>query len=179
MGEMTSPEAELVEAAALGNVGAFSELVRQYRARVVRTAYGIVGSIQGAEDVAQEAFIKLWNTLPHYRARGAFGSWLYRIVVNSAIDALRRRRDEVPLDELQSVSKERPEESVLRGAEHERVREAIRSLPPSSRAALVLREYEQLSYKEIAEVLQVPIGTVMSRLHYARHALRKKLDPHR
>ena len=179
MAERTSSEAELIRQAALGSVGAFSELVRQYRARVLRAAYGILGSAQEAEDVAQEVFIKVWNSLPGYHAQGTFASWLYRIAVNTSIDALRRRRDDAPLDELQNASQDRPEESASRKAEHERVRQAIRSLPPASRAALVLREYEQLSYKEIAQVLQVPIGTVMSRLHYARQALRKKLGPAR
>jgi len=157
-------------------VGAFSELVRRYRARILRTACGIVGSAQEADDVAQETFIKAWNALPHYHAQGTFGSWLYRIAINTAIDALRKRRDEVPFDEFQMVSRDSPEDSVLRRAEHERVREAISSLPPGSRAALTLREYEQLSYREIAEVLQVPMGTVMSRLHYARQILRKRLE---
>jgi len=177
MAERTPSEAELVRAAAQGNVGAFSELVRQYRARVLRAAYGILGSTQEAEDVAQQVFIKVWNSLPRYDGRGAFGGWLYRIAVNTAIDSLRRHPNEVPLDELQRASQERVEQSVLRRAELERLRRAVLSLPPGSRAALVLREYEQLSYKEIADVLQVPVGTVMSRLHYARQALRKKLDP--
>jgi len=177
MPERTFPEARLTKAAALGNVGAFSELVRQYRAGVLRTAFGILGSAQEADDVAQEVFIKVCNNLPRYHGRGSFASWLYRIAVNTSIDALRRRRDEMPLDELQSASKEDLEESVLRRDVHEHVRQAIRTLPPGARAALVLREYEQLSYREIADALAIPIGTVMSRLHYARQALRKKLAP--
>jgi len=177
MAERTSSEAKLVRAAAQGNVGAFSELVRQYQSRILRAAYGVLGSTQDADDVAQQVFIKAWNNLPHYNGRGTFGSWLYRIAINTAIDCLRRRPDEVPLDDLQEASEERVEQSVLRNAEHERLRQAVLSLPPGSRAALILREYEQLSYKEIADVLQVPVGTVMSRLHYARQALRKKLDP--
>lgn len=177
MPERTFPEARLTKAAALGNVGAFSELVRQYRAGVLRTAFGILGSAQEAEDVAQEVFIKAWNNLPGYRGRGSFASWLYRIAVNTSVDALRRHRDDIPLDDLQPASKEDLEESVLHRDVHERLRQVIRSLPPGARAALVLREYEQLSYREIADVLAIPIGTVMSRLHYARQALRKKLAP--
>ena len=175
MDQEAMAEARLVEAAAAGNVGAFSQLVRQYRGRVLRTAFGIVGSTEEAEDVAQEVFVKVWNSLPQYRAQGTLASWLYRITVNAALDALRHKQDEVPLDDWQGDSGESPEEAALRNDRGERVRRALDSLPPGARSALILREYEQLSYKEIAEVLQIPIGTVMSRLNYARKVLKERL----
>jgi len=175
MDQEAMAEAQLIEAAASGNVGAFSQLVRQYRGRVLRTAFGIVGSTEEAEDVGQEVFVKVWNNLPRYRAQGTLASWLYRITVNAALDALRHKQDEVPLDDWQSDSSELPEEAALRSDRGKRVRQALGSLPPGARSALILREYEQLSYKEIAEVLQIPIGTVMSRLNYARKVLKERL----
>lgn len=166
---------EILVQAASGNTGAFAQLVRQYRPQVLRVAYGIVGSAEEAEDVAQEVFIKVWNNLPRYRAQGSLANWLYRITVNVALDALRRKGNELSLDDWQHDPAERPEEAILRSDEEERVRRALAALPPGARSALILREYEQLSYKEIAEVLQIPIGTVMSRLNYARTLLKERL----
>jgi len=170
-----SSEAELIRCAAAGNVGAFSQLVRKYRAQVVRTAYGIVGSTADADDVAQEAFIRAWASLPDFRQQSGFMTWLYRITVNAAIDAVRRRRVEAPLDDAMPGGREAPEETALRRDRQRRVRAAIQALPPAARVALVLREYEQLSYREIAAVLNIPIGTVMSRLNYARQLLKERL----
>lgn len=172
-------EAELIRCAAAGNAGAFSQLVRTYRPQVVRTAYGIVGSVAEADDVAQEAFIKAWANLPDFRQQSGFSTWLYRITVNAAIDAVRRRRPEAPLDDAVAMpgKREAPEEVTLRRESQRAVRAAILELPPAARAALVLREFEQLTYREISAVLDIPIGTVMSRLNYARRVLRERLLP--
>lgn len=168
-------EIELLRCAAAGNAGAFAQLVHKYRQQMVRTAYGIVGSTMEADDVAQEAFIKAWASLPDFRQQAGFVTWLYRITVNTAIDAVRRRRHEAPLDDILPGERQAPEEVAVRREEQRRVRAAIQELPPAARAALVLREYEQLSYREIADVLNIPIGTVMSRLNYARQLLKEKL----
>jgi RNA polymerase sigma-70 factor (ECF subfamily) len=179
----TPAEAKLIAAAAAGNMGAFSQLVGQYRPGVLRTAYGVVGSWAEAEDVAQEAFIKVWNNLPQYHGEGSFVAWLYRITVNAAIDVLRKRRPELSLEDAQGQPTEpaspsnTTEETALHQDERQRVREAVEALPQGARTTLMLREYEQLSYKEIAEALNIPIGTVMSRLNYARATLRKRLAP--
>lgn len=186
MVETGLPEAERIRRAANGDVDAFSSLVFEHRPRVLRTAYGIVGSTQEAEEIAQEVFIKVWRSLPGYNRVGAFSSWLYRITVNAAIDRLRRRREEASidslpegstplLDRLSEENTELPEEVVIRRDTGRTIREAIEELPPNARATLILREYEQLSYKEIAEALEIPIGTVMSRLNYARKLLRQAL----
>lgn len=170
-------ELGLIRSAASGDLGAFSELVRLHRGRVLRTAAGILGSTEEAEDVAQQVFIRVWNHLGDYDPDGTFASWLYRITVNLSIDALRKRRHEAPLDdELHSTGQVDPESQVLLHDERERVRAAISRLPDRTRAALVLREYEQLSYKEIAKVLKIPLGTVMSRLNYARRTLGELLE---
>jgi RNA polymerase sigma-70 factor (ECF subfamily) len=171
-------EAERIKAASQGNLGAFAELVQTHRMRVLRTATGVLGSVDEAEDVAQDVFIKAWEHLPDYDPRGSFASWLYRITVNTALDVLRKRRADISLDDAQlPSSKEDPEGMALRKDERQRVQAAIAALPPAARAALILREYEQLSYKEIADVLDIPIGTVMSRLNYARRALSDSLAP--
>lgn len=180
MGAADTSELSLIQSAASGNLSAFSELVRLYRFRVLRTATGIVGSTEEAEDVAQQVFIRVWNHLTDYDPAGTFASWLYRITVNLSIDALRKHRHEAPLpDDLPGASHMDPEDQVLRRDERQRVRAAIARLPDKARAALVLREYEQLSYKEIAETLKIPIGTVMSRLNYARRMLGELLEKER
>jgi RNA polymerase sigma-70 factor, ECF subfamily len=173
----TPSDAELIHAAASGNMGAFSQLVSEHRQRVLRTAFGILGSTHEAEDVAQDVFLKVWNGLAGFRGQeGAFTAWLYRITVNTAISVLRRRHNDMALDNLSIEAPEPTEELALRHDSREQVRAAVASLPEGARSVLVLREYEQLSYREIAEALQIPIGTVMSRLNYARQMLRKRLN---
>ena len=166
-------EATWIQEAAQGNTGAFAELVRLHRTRVVRTAFGVLVSQEEAEDVAQDVFIKVWHNLKDFQPETSFGSWLYRITVNASIDVLRHRKEESGMDVEYSSPTVRPEEQMLRRASQQRVRKAIAQLPESARTTLTLREFEQLSYKEIAEVLQIPIGTVMSRLNYARQSLKK------
>jgi len=142
---------------------------------VSRTAAGILGSADAAEDVAQQVFIKVWQKLPTVRA-SSFDSWLYRITVNAAIDTLRRQPAAEPLSAQIASLARSPEESTVQFSEQERVRAAVAQLPERTRAALILREYEGLSYKEIATMLEIPVGTVMSRLHYARKILRESLE---
>jgi len=176
MPQVASNEAQLISEAAQGSTGAFAELVRLYRMQVIRTAYGVLGSQDEAEDVAQEVFLKVWHSLNTFQRETSFSSWLYRITLNTAIDVLRHRKEEVGLD-IDYVSPTiRPEEAALRKDNQQRVREAIAKLPENARIALTLREFEQLSYKEISEILQIPIGTVMSRINYARVSLKKILS---
>jgi RNA polymerase sigma-70 factor (ECF subfamily) len=137
------------------------------------------GDTNLAEDAAQEAFIRAWQNLPNYRPRSPFRNWVYRIATNIALDFLRRERETVDVEALSLASSEEgPEAVVERGERGEQVRQAVLSLPSASRAVLVLREYEGLSYREIADTLGIPIGTVMSRLNYARNRLRKSLAPY-
>jgi RNA polymerase sigma-70 factor (ECF subfamily) len=137
------------------------------------------GDANLAEDAAQEAFIRAWQHLPSYRPRSPFRNWVYRIATNAALDTLRREREMVDVDSLPLAASDEGPEAAVEGAERgEQVRQAVLALPPASRAALVLREYEGLSYREIADTLGIPIGTVMSRLNYARNRLRESLAPH-
>jgi RNA polymerase sigma-70 factor (ECF subfamily) len=129
-----------------------------------------------AEEAAQEAFLRAWRGLDRYNPRFAFRSWVYRIALNAAVDALRRERPATDLEaEPPAAGDDSPEALVERRQQAEQVRRAVLALPPASRAVLVLREYEGLSYREIADALDIPMGTVMSRLNYARGQLRKAL----
>ena len=178
-GQPAETELELIAKAQQGDRQAFGELVRSHREGVVNVVYRMCGDVNLAEDAAQEAFIRAWQHLPNYRPRSPFRNWVYRIATNVALDFLRRERETVNLDTLSLVSSdEGPEAMVERGERGERVRQAVLALPLASRAVLVLREYEGLSYREIADTLGIPIGTVMSRLNYARNRLRQSLAPY-
>lgn len=169
-------ELELVTQAQGGDRSAFGELVRRHRAGVVNVVYRMCGDANLAEDAAQEAFIKAWQKLPSYQPRSPFRNWVYRIATNAALDVIRREKETVDIEELPlSSSKKGPEPVVLEKERAERVQQAVLDLPPASRGVLVLREYEGLSYKEIADTLDIPLGTVMSRLNYARQQLLKTL----
>jgi len=139
--------------------------------------YRMCGDVNLAEDAAQEAFIRAWQHLHSYRPRSLFRNWVYRIATNAALDVLRREREAVDIDGLPlEASDEGPEATVEGKEQGERVRQAVLALPPASRAVLILREYEGLAYQEIADTLNIPIGTVMSRLNYARDRLRESLS---
>jgi RNA polymerase sigma-70 factor (ECF subfamily) len=168
----------LIRQARRGDREAFGRLVYRYREGAVDVVYRMCGDSHLAEDAAQDAFVRAWDALPRYRHRGTFKAWLYRIALNCARDALRRRRPTADVDALPLRSHAPgPERQLLRRERAALVQKAVLRLPEASRAALVLREYQGLSYREIAEALDLPMGTVMSRLHYARLRLREMLTP--
>ena len=159
-----------------GDRQAFGELVYRYREGVINVVYRMCGDANLADDAAQEAFIRAWQHLPRYRPRSPFRNWLYRIATNVALDVLRHERESVDIEDVPLIASAiDPEAAVERNERAERVRQAVLALAPASRVVLILREYEALSYKEIAETLDIPVGTVMSRLNYARTQLRETL----
>ncbi|HNT25571.1 MAG TPA: sigma-70 family RNA polymerase sigma factor [Anaerolineales bacterium] len=169
-------EQETIARARQGDRQAFGMLAAHYQAAVVNVVYRMCGDLALAEESAQEAFIKAWLHLASYRPQFSFRSWLYRIAINTALDVLRRRPTEAALDDLALASTlEGPEAALERRERAQQVRRAVLALPPASRAVLVLREYQGLSYQEIAAALDIPLGTVMSRLNYARGQLRTAL----
>ncbi len=180
MTDRTTTEAEQIRRSQQGDEQAFGELMRHYYRLVVSIAYRLCNDPQLAEDIAQDTFLKAWQALPRFRPRGeevtGFRAWLCRIAVNTAIDEMRRQRPVTDLDQVPLTGGTRPAEAFERVEDAEAVRAAIARLPERSRAALILREYEGLSYQEIAEALDIPIGTVMSRLNYARKRLREELE---
>jgi len=172
-------EKELVSKAQDGDRNAFSELVRIHAQGVMNVIYRMCGNMQVAEDAAQETFIQAWLRLPSYRPQASLKNWLYRIAVNTAIDMLRKEKRILP-GEIEDLtlrdSKPGPETAAAQSEQAKLVQEAVLTLPDASRAVLVLREFEGLSYKEISESLDIPVGTVMSRLNYARKLLKEKLE---
>lgn len=181
-------EAELVEKARQGDSSAFGELVRCHYPEIVTVLYRLCGDEQMAEDAAQEAFIKAWVNLPSYHPQAPLRHWLYRIAVNAAHDLMRRRSD-LPVEDVElamiadrSCQMEagsqpgNPESTLIEKEQAALLQKALYDLPEASRAVLVLREYGGLSYQEIAHVLDIPVGTVMSRLNYARNRLQNLLQ---
>ena len=172
-------ESSLVMRAQAGDRSAYSELVRRHHRSTINVVYRMCGDSQLAEDAAQEAFIKAWQRLNSYEQRSTFRSWLFRIAVNTAIDMLRREPAAVEMIENNMIAstETRPERAVEQAELSRQVQQAVLMLPEASRAVLVLREFEGFSYQEIATALDIPLGTVMSRLNYARNKLRQMLRP--
>ena len=176
----TANEMELVTQAQNGDRNAFSELVRIHAQGVLNVVYRMCGDTLIAEDAAQETFIRAWQNLSSYRPQTSLRNWLYRIAFNAGMDMLRKNRRILPddIEDMQLTDGGPGPESLVSQQERTAmVQRAILSLPDASRAVLVLREYEGLSYQEISSTLDIPVGTVMSRLNYARNLLKAKLEP--
>lgn len=171
-------EARLIYDSIAGSQLAFAELVRRHRSFVLALAYRLCGDAAQAEDIAQDAFLRAWQALPGFRGQSAFRTWLYRVASNVAIEQLRHDRPAVDIDSTTLAAQNTPEDSALHTEQCRAVRDAVLQLPLQSRLVLILREYEGLSYKEIASALDIPIGTVMSRLNYARQRLHRDLAPY-
>ncbi len=173
-------EIELITRAKNGERSAFSELVCIHADGVRNAVYRLYGDTRLAEDAAQETFIRAWLHFASYRPQTSLRNWLYRIAVNAATDMLRKEKRILPhaFEDL-SLKDPQPGPEALFSQEERAtlVQKAVLSLPDACRAVLVLREYEGLSYQEIADALEIPVGTVMSRLNYARKLLRDKLEP--
>ncbi len=184
------PDAEAVERARKGDHAAFRVLVERYEGRAFRLAVRVLRDEEQARDAVQDAFIKVYTSLDRFEGRSGFYTWLYRIVMNQCLDRKRRDksdrevewRDEIesqPADgalaQLGDPSPGDPEAQVGRLELRTLVATAIDALPEDARRTIQLREIDGLSYKEIAEALGIPKGTVMSRLHYARRRLQEIL----
>jgi RNA polymerase sigma-70 factor (ECF subfamily) len=178
----------LVERSRGGDVAAFEPLVEKYRQRVYRLAYNVVRDSEDAWDVAQEAFVRAWQALPNFKGQSAFYTWLFRIVMNVAMDRMRQRAargrafgtERVPEEEMERVMADdgpAPDDTAERAEQRARITAALDTLPEHHRTIIMLSDIEGLSYREIAAVLDIPMGTVMSRLHNARKRLRDALGP--
>lgn len=188
--EADVPEPELVKRAQAGDTGAFDELVSRARARVYGMIYNMVHNEQDAWDLAQESFLKAWKSIGRFRGQASFHTWIYRIVMNVTIDWLRKRQikgggaefdDTIQVKEIDPASRTVPHSAALphERMEHEEIRRrieaAIAQLTPEHRAVILMKEIEDMQYHEIAESLGCSIGTVMSRLFYARKKLQHLL----
>src|ERR1043166_176920 len=171
---------DLVSRARAGDRTAFGELVRLYQDRVFNTCLRIIGDRQTAEDLTQEAFIKAHASIERFDGRAAFFTWLYRIAVNLCLSARRVKRPMNSLDNggvARRLTDGGPSPSALadRREQYGAVLAALAELDEEHRAVVVLRDIESLDYSEIGEILGVPTGTVKSRLHRGRMALRERL----
>jgi len=181
---------ELVKQCQAGQTEAFDELVTRYRIRVFAMIYNMVHNEQDAWDLAQESFVKAWKSIKRFRGRSSFYTWIYRIVMNVTIDWLRKKQikgagaefdDSIQLKEIDPASKTVPKadplphERMERKEIRSRIDNAIARLSAEHRAVILMKEIEDMQYHEIAETLGCSIGTVMSRLFYARKRLQNLL----
>jgi len=184
-----SSDKKLVKRVQKGDKGAFDLLVLKYQHKIVNLVMRYVRDPELALDITQEAFIKAYRALPRFRGDSAFYTWMYRIAVNTAknhLAAQRRRPMDVELDlqdpeqyDLHAKLKETdtPEGVTLSNELMETVERAIAALPEDLRTAIILRELEGMSYEEIAQTMECPVGTVRSRIFRARDAIGKKVGP--
>jgi RNA polymerase sigma-70 factor (ECF subfamily) len=181
---MGRSDEELVEACQAGEASAFDILVARWEDRIRGAAFRFLGSEEEARDVAQEAFLKAYQALSGFKREARFSSWLYQIAMNLCRDRLRRRktRATVSLEELEGTG---PVMVETRPGAHERllehdlaraVRRAIHALPEEQREVVILKEYQELTFLEIAQALGVPVSTVKTRLYRGLDQLRLRLE---
>ena len=185
---MELSDRELVRESRRGDKEAFRELVERYQRKILSVAVGMIHNREDALELTQETFVKAYENLAKFKGESSFYTWLYRIVVNLAIDYRRRdrRHGMVALADRPSGGEDLeanlPDQQMSdpyhQAQAHEigeRVKEAISELTPDHKAVILLREVEGLSYEDISRVMQCSKGTVMSRLHYARKKLQSRL----
>ncbi len=184
---MKQNDSELINKAKNGDAKAYEGLLKKYKNSVYNLVYRMVRDIQEAEDLTQEAFIKAFNSLASFNEEYAFSTWLYKIATNNCIDFFRKRKlqtysldkpiqykdseiqHEIPDPDLN------PEKSILARERSNMIQKAIKTLPKKYYTAIVLRHNDEKSYEEIAEILDLPLGTVKARIFRAREMLNKAL----
>lgn len=177
-----SQEARLIEEALAGDSSSFGQLVGMYQDRLFNTMVHSIGSREEAEDVVQDAFVQAYLKLASFKGNSAFYTWLYRIAFNMRISRRRRRRSAVSIDEAREATGQElegfvdpPSENLERTERVAQVQAALAQLSEEYRTVLVLREMEGCCYDTISQLLDLPVGTVRSRLHRARSQLREVL----
>jgi RNA polymerase sigma-70 factor (ECF subfamily) len=188
MGEQNTDQA-LVERVQRGDKKAFDLLVLKYQQRIMKVLSRYVRDPSEVQDLAQEAFIKAYRALPKFRGDSAFYTWLYRIAINTAKNFVVAQGRRPPNDDIEATEAEQyegesalkdyasPERETLRDEIRETVFKAIDALPEDLKTAITLRELEGMSYEEIAEAMDCPIGTVRSRIFRAREEIDNQLRP--
>jgi RNA polymerase sigma-70 factor, ECF subfamily len=175
-------DAQLIDQALMGQTEAFGQLVLKHQDRLFNAVVHMVGNAEDARDIVQEAFVQAFLKLESFQRRSAFSTWLYRIAFNAAVSYRRRRRPMASTDRVREVShrepvddQDQPAEALDRKERRQQVQDAIARLGVDYRAVLILHEIEGCNYETIAEILDLPVGTVRSRLHRARLELRDSL----
>ena len=174
-------EARLISAARAGDRESFGPLVLKYQDRLVNALYHLFGNLPEAEDVAQEAFVQAFLKLSSFKGQSHFYTWLFRIARNQAVSRFRRTRKTSSIDSGESpvallANEASPDQRMLQDEAVSQVQLALSRLSEEHRAILVLRELEDMDYDAIAEALELPVGTVRSRLHRARMQLKSELE---
>jgi RNA polymerase sigma-70 factor (ECF subfamily) len=172
----------LITQAKKGNVSAFETLVKRYQSTIYYLCRRMTGSHQSADDVSQETFIKAYFALNSFKDGMSFFTWIRKIAVNNSLNFIKVSKREEPLGDSaekiagnSSLGQELPHEMLQRNQAEEKFKSALKALPPEQKIVFILRVYEDLSYKEIARLLEIPEGTVMSRLSRARGKLKSSM----
>ncbi len=163
---------QLVKQTLEGDRSAFGQLVEEYQMAVVTVAYNVLGNRKDAEDAAQVAFMKAFEQLASFKSDFRFFSWLYRIAVNEAINAKKKRRPLVGTDHIEAESTERSDRMTEVNELEDRIDQALMDLSPEDRALILLRHYQNFSYPDIAYIMDITEKKVKSRLFTARQRLR-------
>jgi RNA polymerase sigma-70 factor (ECF subfamily) len=185
---VSDEDREAVRRVQAGDTEAFEVLVDKYKRKTFRLAFSVLRDQEEALDVSQEAFVKAFRSLPKFKGDSAFYTWLFRITMNLALDRRRQRitrarsmgGEDVPPEEWERTAvagDASPDDEAVGAERRSRIQAALESLPEHHRSIIILGDIQGLSYREIAEVLAIPMGTVMSRLHNARKRLREALGP--
>jgi RNA polymerase sigma-70 factor (ECF subfamily) len=179
----STDDVTLVRAAQNGDMGAFEELVARHRDKIYARAYSMMRNEEEAIDLSQEAWVKAWQRLKQFHGESSFATWMTRITINLCLDQLRRqkrqRSESIEAMDEESGGVERqmpvvtvnPTEGLERGELRQRIDQALSQLSYAHRTVIVLHEFEEMEYKEIAKTMGCSIGTVMSRLFYARRKM--------
>ncbi|SIN92305.1 RNA polymerase sigma-70 factor, ECF subfamily [Singulisphaera sp. GP187] len=174
----------LIDACRAGNTEAFGVLVTRYQDRLYPTIFRLTGCADEARDLLQDAFLRAFEKLDRFQGESSFYTWIYRIAVNLALSGRRRRRPvlrlnldsgSAPIDPPYDVAESDPSAPLQRAERDRLIQDALNALAADHRAVVVMKEFDGLQYEEIAAMLEVPIGTVRSRLHRARCELRDRL----
>ena len=178
-----TPDYSLAVACQQGDKTAFQKLVKQYQEKVRGLVYSILNDPEVIDDLTQEIFIKVYTSISRFEHRSSLGTWIYRIAVNHCRDEIRRKRIRrlfsLEKMELDPVAKgERTDSDILQKEKIDMVRWGLSKISEKHRSIIVLKDFENLPYEEIAKVLDLELGTVKSRLNRARTALKEVLDPY-
>ncbi len=182
-------ETEIIQKLQQGNEQAFKQLVENYQKLVVNTCFGMVHNTEDAEDIAQEVFIEVFRSIQNFRADSKISTWLYRIAVNRSLNFIRdnKRKKWVhsieelvkgisrQVGEIQNINNETPVSELEKSQRAKILHAAIDSLPENQKTAFTLNKYEDLSYKEISEVMNLSVSSVESLIHRAKIKLQEKL----
>jgi len=168
-------EKKLVSRAKEGDMEAFELLVKKFQHSIYYLCHRMTGAHQSADDLSQETFIKAYFALSRFRDGMNFYSWIRKIAVNASLNYLKAGKREEPLGERENLASDLPQDELQRNQIEEKFQEALKALPPDQKTVFILRVFDNESYKNIAQLLNISEGTVMSRLNRARKKLKKAM----